>query len=144
MATTPLITGGQFEIGPTGALVDFSDAVTKVQLLATADEIAIPATMATPKTSRRGGVKYELQIDYFANDTSTSAELFGVLWTAITTGDGDLDFSLKLRTGSVSTSNPQWTGTVAVLAASVGGEIQALSSGSVTLPLIAVPVRAIS
>lgn len=142
MTTTPLIVGGLLTV----ATVDFSDAITKATLLADADEIVIPATLAGPKSSRRGGVKYSLQIDYLSNDTSTTAELFGVLWTAITTevGLGELAFTLQMRDGTPSASNPQWTGTLVVLQAQVGGDAEGLSTGSSTFPLAGVPTRAIS
>lgn len=140
MGTTPLIVGGTFSLGGH----DFSDAVLKVTLNADADEIDIPATLTTPKTSRRGGVKYSLQIDYLSNDTSDTGEMFQALWDAITVGGGTLAFVLQLRAGSPSISNPSWSGTVVTLAAHVGGQSEGLSQDSITLPLTGVPVRAVS
>lgn len=138
MATVPLIVGGSFMVGE----VDFSDAITKVTLQATADEIEIPATLATPKTSRKGGVKYELVIEYLSNDTSLTAELFSVLWTALTTTDGELAFTLMERDGSVGAANPSWSGTFIALGAAVGGDADGLSTDSQTFPLTGAPVRA--
>lgn len=140
MATTPLIVGGLFKVGS----VDFSDAITKVQLLAEGDEIEIPATLATPKTSRLGGVKYSLALDYLSNDTSATAELWHVLWTAITTSDGTLAYTLQVRDGTPSATNPQWTGNFVALAAQLGGDAEGLSVGSSTFPCTAVPTKVTS
>lgn len=138
MSTTPLIVGGVLEIGAT----DFSDAITKVILQGTADEVEIPATLATPKTSRKGGVKYQVQIDYLSNDKS--GELFDTFWTALTSGDGELDFTVKLRDGAVGVDNPIWSGTMVVLSAALGGEAEGLSSDSITFPLTGEPDKATS
>jgi hypothetical protein len=137
LSTTPLIVGGDFTLNS----VDFSDAVLKVTLNADADDVAIPATMSTPKTSRRGGVKYSLQIDYLANDTSDVTEMFRALWDSIssTTGTGELPFTLQLRPGSPTANNPQWGGTVVTLTAHVGGTVEGLSTDSITLPLTGAP-----
>lgn len=140
MATVPLIVGGLFKVGAT----DFSDAVTKAQLLAEADEIAIPATLATPKTSRLGGVMYSLALDYLSNDTSATTELWHVLWTAITTSDGTLTFTLQMRDGTPSATNPQWTGSFIALAAQLGGPADGLSVGSSTFPLTGLPTKVTS
>lgn len=138
MTTTPLIVAGVFKL----ATVDFSDAVLKVTLNADADKIDIPATLSTPKTARRGGVEYSLQIDYLSNDTSATTEMFRKLWDAISTGAGTLAFTLQLRAGSPSADNPVWSGTLVTLAAHVGGQSEGLSQDSITLPLTGVPAVA--
>lgn len=140
MGTTPLIVGGILTVNT----IDFSDAILKATLNADADEIAIPATLATPKTSRRGGVKYSVQIDYLSNDTSDTGELFMQLWDAISTGSGELPFTLKYRDEAVSISNPMWSGTLVTLAAHVGGASEGLSQDSITLPCTGVPTKATS
>lgn len=140
MSTTPLIVGGVFTLGA----VDFSDAIVKVILGVDADKIEIPATLATPKTARRGGAEYSLQIDYLSNDASATTEMFRKLWDAITTGDGTLAFTLKNRNAAVSVNNPLWSGTVVTLAAHVGGQAEGLSQDSITLPLTGVPTPAFS
>lgn len=147
MATT-LITGGRFyvkdENHATPTYQNFSDAITSVQLLATADEIAIPQTLATPKTSRKGGVKYELAIEYLSNDTSLTAELYGVLWQAVSTGTGLVDFQIRFRDAGVSSSNPVWSGTFSVLSTQLGGKVADLSSSTGTYPLTGVPTYNLS
>lgn len=143
MSTTPLIVaeeGGLFSVGAT----DFSDAVSKVELHVDANEVVLPQTFATPVTSRVGARKYSLVIDYYSNDKSLTAELFGVLWNAITTSDGQLAFVLQMRAGSVSATNPSWTGTFVALSTQMGGQSGDLSVASSTFPLTGIPVRATS
>lgn len=143
MTTTPLIVaeeGGLFTLGAT----DFSDAISKVELHVDANEVILPQTLATPQTSRVGARKYSLVVDYYSNDKSLTAEIFGVLWAAITTSDGQLAFVAQMRAGAVSATNPSWAGTLVALSAQVGGQSGDLSLGSATFPLVGIPVRATS
>lgn len=143
MTTTPLIVaedGGLFTVGGH----DFSDAVSKVQLLVQANEVTLPQTLVTPETSRAGSRKYSIAIDYYSNDVSTTVELFGVLWEAITDSDGMLAFTLQLHEGAVSASNPLWSQTLVGLETQLGGDAGSLSVGSSTFPLVGKPVRATS
>jgi hypothetical protein len=144
MSTTPLvIEGGVFKCGVTGgALTDYSDAVTKVVVQATAAAVNIPQTLATPETARKGSVKYEIVLDYLSNDTSLTAELFELFFQNIGVGlDGLMDFEVQLRAGAVSATNPKWSGTLVLVTASVGGDVGGLSTDSGTFPLTAAPVR---
>lgn len=136
MATTPLIVGGNFKIGAT----DFSDAVTKVRIFGDADEVDIPPTLAGPKSTRKGGVQYSVELDYLSNDTDATAELFRVLWTALSSGNGQLAASTQMRDGAISATNPEWQFTMVVTHASLGGEAEGLSSDSVTFKLTGAPV----
>lgn len=144
MATTPLILEGTLSIGSTtSTLTDYSDAITSFKISATADPIDIPATLGGPKSQRKGPVLYELEISYLSNDTDVTAELFRVLWTAVsTTGTataGQLAWSANLRDGATTTANPKWTGTMIVMGAEIGGDASDLSSGSGTFALTAAP-----
>lgn len=138
MSTTPLILdAGVFKIGST----DFSDAITSATLQATADEVAIPQTLSTPKSSRKGGVKYEVVLKYLSNDISDSAELFRVFWDAIRTGSGLLVYTIQMHPGALSPTNPGWTGTFSVLAAQLGGDVASLSEGTGTFPCTGEPTE---
>lgn len=139
MATTPLIVGGLLSVNA----VDFSDAITHATIQVDADEVTIPATLAGPKAFRKGGNAFSITINFLSNDTSATAELFGVLWTAITTGNGQLAFILQVRDGVVSASNPSWVGTFVATHAALGGDAEGLSVDSATFKLIAAPVRTI-
>ena len=140
MTTTVLmLDGGTFTLGGT----DYSDAVSKIVLHASADTVEVPQTFATPKTLRKGPVKYELEIDYLSNDIAS--QLFDDLFAAIAVGQtGQLAFVVRFRAGAVSASNPQWTGTLVVTDASIGGEAGGLSNGSGTFGCTAAPVKATS
>lgn len=140
MATTPLIVAGLFKIGA----VDFSDAVTSVTLQVDANEIEIPATLSTPVSARKGGNKYSIKLDYLANDTSATAEMWHVIYTAIDSSDGVLTFTLQMRDGSPSATNPQWTGSFVATHAALGGTADTLSADSATFTLTGAPVKVTS
>lgn len=140
MSTTPLvITDPVILIGG----VDFSDAVMKATLHVDGNEVEIPATFATPIGARRGSVKYSIELEYFSNDTSATAELFGVFWTAATDPDGssNLTVSIRYRQAIVSATNPCWSATMVILATALGGSAGDLSTDSQTFPLTGKPVR---
>lgn len=122
---------------------DYSDAVSKVILHATAAAVDVPQTFATPQTTRKGAVKYEMEIDYQSNDIA--GQLFDALWAAIAVGQtGLIAFTTRFRVGVVSASNPQWDGTLVVTDASIGGQAGTLSAGSATFGLTAAPVKSTS
>lgn len=137
MSTTPLvITGGTFKL----ATVDYSDAITKVLLHATADTVTVPQTLSTPQSPRKGAVKYELELAYLSNDIAS--QLFDDLFAAIAVGQtGELAFTTRLRAGVIGVTNPQWDGVLVVTDASLGGEAGGLSDGSATFGLTGAPVK---
>jgi hypothetical protein len=93
-ATVLMIDGGTFKVGGT----DYSDAVSKVVLHATANSVEVPQTFSTPATVRKGSVKYELEIAYQSNDIA--GQLFDDLWAAIAVGSsGQLSFTARFRCG---------------------------------------------
>jgi hypothetical protein len=145
MATVPLILRGNLKIGAdSGSAVDVSDAVTKFRIAAQANEVQIPATLSTDATSRKGGVKYTIDIDYLANDEAAT-ELFRVFWAAVTqNGEGELYFEGSFRDGAVSAANPKWSGNFVVLSAALGGDADGLATDSSTFPLLAAPAMATS
>lgn len=120
--------------------VDVTDEVTGVHINGTANDVVIPATMGTPKSHAPGSTKYTVQFDYLSDDSSTSATLFGILWEAVDSDTKELDWTARLRTGDQSADNPEWSGTLVVSAADVGGQAEDLSSGSLTCTLTGEPV----
>lgn len=146
MTTTPLILKGNCKIGAdAGGAVDFSDTVYRFIIAGDADEIEIPATLANPKGVRPGGVKYTVTIEYMSNDTSLTAELFSVFWTALTTDAATpLYFEGTMRDAAASATNPKWSGNFYVTHAALGGDAEGLSTDSVTFTLTAAPTRATS
>ena len=124
---TDLILKGTFKIGAT----DCSADVTGVHILGTRNDVVIPATLAAGTTHDAGAAKYSLQIDYLSDDAD-SGILFPLFWTAIATDTKELSFTALLRNGLIGVGNPQWAGTFVVSAADVGGDVEALSTGSLT------------
>jgi hypothetical protein len=135
MPTEQLIVGGVFTLDT----VDFSDAITHAVLKVTADEVEVPATLGAPKAKRKGGLLYEIELNYLSSDAA--AQLFTALWTAAETDTGEADFTLKMRDGAISTDNPEWSGTLIVMGAAVGGDAEALSEDSQTFSLTGAPTK---
>lgn len=133
---TDLVCRGTFTLNS----IDVSAEVTAVILKGMTNDVVVPPTLTLPTTHAAGATKYQIQIDYLADDSSTTATLFGILWTAIGTDSKELPFVVRLRTGVESPTNPQWSGTLVVSGADVGGNVEELSTGSITCTLTGAPV----
>ena len=133
-ASTDLVLKGTFTLGGT----DVSDEVTGVIIKGTANDVQIPATLSAGRTHASGAKKYELQIDYLSTD-GDGGTLFPALWAAVLTASKELAFTAQLRDGSTSASNPEWSGTIVVSAADVGGDQETLSTGSLTCTMTGEP-----
>lgn len=143
MTTTPLLLKGNLALGTTAnGVADVSDGITTFKISADRDEVSIPATLATPKSARVGGVKYQIEVGYFSNDESTTG-IFGLFWASLITADGLIYFSGSMRDGLVTASNPLWTGSFYVTGASLGGGAEDLSVDSRTFTMTGAPTRAI-
>lgn len=139
MPTSPLILRGNFKI----ATVDQSTEVTAFHVRGIRDTVEVPATLGGPKSERAGGAKYEIEISYLSTD-GTDGVLFPTLWTAIGSATAELAWTATLRDGAISAANPQWSGTMVVVAAELGGDAEGLSIGSATFPLTGAPAIATS
>lgn len=134
-SVTDLVCRGTFTLGGT----DVSGEVTGVILKGFTNDVVVPPTLTTGTTHAAGAKHYSIQIDYLADDSSTTTTLFGILWAAIATDSKELAFTVRLRAGVESPTNPQWSGTMVVSGADVGGKAQELSTGSITCALTGAP-----
>lgn len=140
MATDLILKGAlKLGAGPT----DVSAEVTQVILKGMRADVSIPATLATPKGHAAGSAKYEISIDYFSDDSGAST-LFSLLWAAVASASKELAYEVTLRDGSVSPSNPKYSGTLIVAGADLGGDQEALSTGSIKCTLTGKPSVATS
>jgi len=140
---SPLIVGGALKIDTVNPpVVDMSAFITQFKVRASVDTVEVPATLATPKGTRPGPASYEIEIGYLAGDGS--AELFTMLWTAITSGTKLLYFAGKMEDTAISATNPEYQGQFVVVAAEIGGDAEGLSQSSGTFPLVGAPVRDIT
>ena len=135
-SVTDLVCRGTLTLGG----VDVSAEVTGVILKGYTNDVVIPATLTNPITHAAGATHYDIQIDYLADDSSTSGTLFGLLWAAVGTASKELAFTVLMRPGVESPTNPSWAGTLVVTGADLGGKIHELATGSITCPLTAAPV----
>lgn len=141
----PLILKGNLKLGASaGSAIEVGDAITGFKLSFSRDQVQIPATLGAGKYKKNGGVEYSVQLDYFSNDVSATADVFGLLWATAADDDGLLYFEGSLRNGVVSANNPKWAGTFSVNGAQLGGNAEDLSTGSGTFPLQAAPTKSLS
>lgn len=133
---TDLVCRGTVTLGG----VDVSAEVTGFIMKGFTNDVAVPPTLTSGTTHAAGAKHYSAQIDYLSDDSSLTTTLFGILWTAIATDSKELAFTARLRAGAESPTNPSWSGTIVVTAASVGGKVEELSIGSITCPMTAAPV----
>lgn len=132
---TDLVCYGTFTLNA----IDVSAEVSTVILKGMTNDVAVPATLSRPKGHAAGATHHSIQIDYLSDDASTTATLFGILWTAVGTATKELPFTVRLRPGAESASNPSWSGTLVVAGADVGGNVGDLSTGSITCDLTGAP-----
>lgn len=132
---TDLVCRGTCTLGGT----DVTGEVTGFIMKGMTNDVQVPATLSAGTTHAAGSAHYSLQIDYLADDSSTTTTLFGILWAAIGTASKELAFTARLRPGAQSPTNPEWSGTIVVTGASVGGNVEELSVGSVTCPMTGAP-----
>lgn len=135
-SVTDLVCHGTFTLGG----VDVSAETTGVILKGMTNDVAVPATLTVGSTHAAGATHYSIQIDYLADDSSTTATLFGLLWAAIATDSKELAFSVRYRAGVESATNPSWSGTLVVTGADIGGKVEELATGSITCGLTGAPV----
>jgi hypothetical protein len=140
----PLILKGNLAVGTDSlTAADVSDQVLGFTIIAERDTVDIPATLASAKSKRAGGVAYSIKIDFFSSD-GDDADLFRVFWDTFATADGQLYFEGSVADDAVSATNPLWSGTFIVTGAQLGGDAEGLSQDSQTFPLIAAPTIATS
>ena len=126
---------GLIKIGPVGGtLVDVSDDVSKLVITTTATAVAKPATYGSPNNeSRKGAVTDQVTLVYHS-DESPSTGLWAVIYDAIRNGDGELEFSAVYKTGSVSPTNPKFTGIFLVTDVDTGTAVNEWKMQSKTYP----------
>lgn len=134
-SATDLVCLGVFKLGGT----DVSTEVTAATIQGFTNDIVVPSTLGAPTTHAAGAKHYSIQIDYLADDSSTTTTLFGILWAAVISASKELAFTVRYRPGAESATNPEWSGTLIVSGADIGGNVGELSSGSITCDLTGEP-----
>lgn len=116
--------------------LDVSGECTAFKISANVDTIEVPATFSSPIHGRGGAADYSITIEYLSNDLAGST--FRKLWANL---GGTLTFSGRMRSASISATNPEWYGTFVVVEADLGAASQKLSTGSATFPMTGAPTR---
>lgn len=124
----------EIKIGPTGTLVDYSTTVSALVLNTKAETVAKPPTYGNPKKeSRKGAVEDTITLVFDSDEAATA--LRSILYEALrNSASGELDFSAKYKTGSVSSSNPQFTGTFLASDIDTGTPVNQWKAQSKTFP----------
>lgn len=123
-----------------GSMTDCSAEVTMVTIKGERADVTIPPTLAAGTSHAAGAQKYSVQIDYLSTDGTTGI-LFPLLWTALLTPEKTLQFQCTMRDGAKGATNPLWCGEFVVSGADVGGDVEALSTGSITCTMTGAPVK---
>lgn len=132
---TDLILKGALSLGG----VDVSAEATGYTIKGFAADVAVPATLSAGKSHAAGARKYELTIDYLSTNGSGGV-LFEILYTAILTATKELAFTGSLRDTAPGTApNPLWSGSIVVAGLDLGGDVEALSTGSITCLMTGAP-----
>jgi hypothetical protein len=137
MAASPLIIlTGSIKFGASASTnTDYSCWVTELRITRTRNLIEIPATFCDGEASQRAGTQQnELTISYIG-DIEESA-FWAELWDAFETDSAELYFEANLKSGSTSSDNPKFSGTIIVAGLGTGGVVGELSTDQQTFPLV--------
>lgn len=115
--------------------IDVSETVTALTFIGERDAITVPPTMTEREGVKAGSDRYFVRIDWLQSQAATPTSIEDILWTALGTADGTITVSGTLRSGDVSESNPQWSGTAVVVGVELGGEKNTIGTGSQTFQL---------
>lgn len=151
---TSILTVGNLKVGESvSTCTEIGDVVTAFRIQGTRDTIAVPPTLATQVENNRAATqRWTLQMDFFSDPNATAAtDLFNRLLAAMadTTGafgspPGSLYYEGSIQDGSVSTSNPKWSGRFLVTGLGWGGTVNELSLDSQTFPCTGAPTASYS
>lgn len=140
---TPLVLKGFLKLGSTAlGVVDVSDSILALRLSADSAEVEVPATLGTPIGARKGGTKWHIEIGYLSTDEADGVtQLF---YDATIDPDGILFFEGAVTDDPISADNGLWTGSFICTGFELGGDAEALSTGSRTYTMTGAPSRAVS
>lgn len=140
---TPLVLKGYLKLGATElGVADVSDSILALRISADSDTIEVPATLGTPKGARKGGTRWSIEIGYLSTDEADGVtQLF---YDATIDPDGILFFEGAVTDDPISADNALWSGSFICSGFELGGDAEALSTGSRTYTMTGAPNRAVS
>ncbi len=110
--------------------VDLSSAVSSITISASADELEDSAMGDDWRTFLQGVKSWEATIEF--NDDYAASNVDATLWSAFDTGT-NVTLVFLPEGGSVSATNPSYTGSVVPQPGDIGGSYGDLAKRSVTL-----------
>jgi len=121
---------GTITIGTT----DYSDEVTAFVIRKVRAQTQVPGTFADADgTTTLGSATHEVTI-VFNYDEGDAAGIWAELYAGALSDSGELAFSALYKTGTVSATNPEFTGFLLVADIEIGGTVGELKAQSLTLP----------
>ena len=151
MAGGPIVVIGNLKIGASSATAtEVGGVVSSFRLQGTREIVPIPPVLtATVRDNRVGWSDWTLAISFYSNPDATSASfltrlLLAAMVDTAASPPGSLYYEGTLKGGTVSTSNPKWSGRFLVAGVGYGGQVGEVSTDSQTYPLTAAPTEAFS
>jgi hypothetical protein len=131
--------GGNIQFGPApGSLVSYSNDISSVVLNRRRPGQTKPATFGEPETTQKAGAdEYQLTVNFF-HDEGDVANFWAGVWDAMDTDAGELYFEATLKPGTVSATNPKFTGYVVLVDLDTGGTVGQWKQQGKTWPARAV------
>jgi hypothetical protein len=125
----------QIKIGPVGGtLVDYSSDVSALVINTKAEQVARPATYGAPNKRAAKGALEDMVTLVFNADEQPSTGLWAVMYDALRNGNGELEFSAVYKAGTISASNPKFTGIILVSDIDTGAPVNQWKAQSKTYP----------
>jgi len=136
--STPFNQGGQGEyiFGDSATPTTVFDTdIMHVSIKVNRDAVTKPATYGNPVIEDRpGSIKREMQIEYLGDPTD-AASFFNLLHAQVD-ADGYVYFDVKFQDGTVSATNPRYTGRIFVNEVVIGAAVNELWESTVTYPIV--------
>jgi hypothetical protein len=127
---------GVIRIGPvSGTLVDYSADISALVINTKIETVQRPPTYGNPnKEARKGSIEDQVTLVFNA-DESPATGLWAVLYDAArNSATGELAFDAVYKSGSVSASNPRFTGILLVSDIDTGTPVNEWKAQSKSFP----------
>lgn len=126
---------GTIKIGPVGGtLVDVSDDVSSLIINRKREALTKPPTYGNPNKEMRAGAIEDQVTLVFSFSEAPSTDLWAVMWDAATNDNGELEFEAIYQTGTISSTNPGFTGIFTIVDIDAGTAVNAWKQQSKTYP----------
>jgi hypothetical protein len=114
--------------------INVADQCSSFVIKTERNAVTVPASLSNIReVQKAGSKKLALEINFWS--TMAAADFWAELWDAVDTDSAELTFAGKLNDAALSADNPEYGGTIVVLALETGGEVGSLREQSQTYPI---------